>query len=96
MLFSQHISTVKKGGTGAIVEYLVKALLLCQRTGKGTICNMGAEIGATTLHLVMMLQWVVIYVQQIEQMLLMRLTKWHHILLVIQKCMQPEAYFDPN
>jgi homoaconitase/3-isopropylmalate dehydratase large subunit len=58
---------------------LVKALLLWSATGKGTICNMGAEIGATR-HLVMMLQWVVIYVQQIEQMLLMRPDKLHHIL----------------
>lgn len=36
-----------KGGTGAIVEYFGDtAALSC--TGKGTICNMGAEIGATT------------------------------------------------
>ncbi|MGB0427464.1 MAG: aconitate hydratase [Flavobacteriales bacterium] len=36
-----------KGGTGAIVEYFGEgAQMSC--TGKGTICNMGAEIGATT------------------------------------------------
>ena len=36
-----------KGGTGAIVEYFGNASAL-SCTGKGTICNMGAEIGATT------------------------------------------------
>ena len=36
-----------KGGTGYIVEYFEKGnTISC--TGKGTICNMGAEIGATT------------------------------------------------
>ncbi|MGS4344910.1 aconitate hydratase [Myroides odoratus] len=37
-----------KGGTGAIVEYFGEGALLMSCTGKGTICNMGAEIGATT------------------------------------------------
>ena len=37
-----------KGGTGAIVEYFGKEQNHCHATGKGTICNMGAEIGATT------------------------------------------------
>ena len=39
--------TTVKGGTGSIVEYFGSGVdLLC--TGMGTICNMGAEIGATT------------------------------------------------
>ncbi len=37
-----------KGGTGAIVEYFGPGALSISCTGKGTICNMGAEIGATT------------------------------------------------
>jgi len=37
-----------KGGTGAIVEYFGDGADGISATGKGTICNMGAEIGATT------------------------------------------------
>ena len=37
-----------KGGTGAIVEYFGDGAKSISCTGKGTICNMGAEIGATT------------------------------------------------
>ncbi|MDN3724902.1 aconitate hydratase [Aequorivita sp. SDUM287046] len=37
-----------KGGTGAIVEYFGPGAKNLSCTGKGTICNMGAEIGATT------------------------------------------------
>lgn len=37
-----------KGGTGAIVEYFGSGCESLSCTGKGTICNMGAEIGATT------------------------------------------------
>ncbi|MFN3850000.1 MAG: aconitate hydratase [Spirosomataceae bacterium] len=37
-----------KGGTGYIVEYFGKGADSLSATGKGTICNMGAEIGATT------------------------------------------------
>ena len=37
-----------KGGTGAIVEYFGPGARDISCTGKGTICNMGAEIGATT------------------------------------------------
>lgn len=36
-----------KGGTGAIVEYFGEGADKVSATGKGTICNMGAEIGAT-------------------------------------------------
>jgi len=36
-----------KGGTGAIVEYFGEGADNLSATGKGTICNMGAEIGAT-------------------------------------------------
>ena len=42
-----EILTVK-GGTGAIVEYFGPGADTITATGKGTICNMGAEIGATT------------------------------------------------
>src|SRR5690554_3903145 len=37
-----------KGGTGSIVEYFGEGAVSLSCTGKGTICNMGAEIGATT------------------------------------------------
>ena len=37
-----------KGGTGCIVEYFGEGAESMSATGKGTICNMGAEIGATT------------------------------------------------
>ena len=37
-----------KGGTGAIVEYFGEGAESLSCTGKGTICNMGAEVGATT------------------------------------------------
>jgi aconitate hydratase len=37
-----------KGGTGAILEYFGEGADAISCTGKGTICNMGAEIGATT------------------------------------------------
>ena len=37
-----------KGGTGAVVEYFGEGATNISCTGKGTICNMGAEIGATT------------------------------------------------
>ena len=37
-----------KGGTGAIIEYFGPGAQSMSCTGKGTICNMGAEVGATT------------------------------------------------
>lgn len=37
-----------KGGTGAVVEYFGEGAEAMSCTGKGTICNMGAEVGATT------------------------------------------------
>ncbi|MGB4538685.1 MAG: aconitate hydratase [Prolixibacteraceae bacterium] len=37
-----------KGGTGAIIEYFGEGARSLSATGKGTICNMGAEVGATT------------------------------------------------
>lgn len=37
-----------KGGTNAIIEYFGEGVSTFSATGKGTICNMGAEVGATT------------------------------------------------
>ncbi len=37
-----------KGGTGSVVEYFGEGAQSLSCTGKGTICNMGAEVGATT------------------------------------------------
>ena len=42
-----EILTVK-GGTGCIIEYFGEGAKTLSATGKGTICNMGAEVGATT------------------------------------------------
>ncbi len=42
-----EILTVK-GGTGSIIEYFGEGTTSISCTGKGTICNMGAEVGATT------------------------------------------------
>ncbi|MDZ4840037.1 MAG: aconitate hydratase [Bacteroidota bacterium] len=47
ILLVAGILTVK-GGTGCIVEYFGEGADSLSATGKGTICNMGAEIGATT------------------------------------------------
>ena len=37
-----------KGGTNAVIEYFGEGTATLSATGKGTICNMGAEVGATT------------------------------------------------
>ena len=37
-----------KGGTNAVIEYFGEGAASLSATGKGTICNMGAEVGATT------------------------------------------------
>ena len=37
-----------KGGTNAVIEYFGEGTSSISATGKGTICNMGAEVGATT------------------------------------------------
>ena len=37
-----------KGGTGAVIEYFGEGAISMSCTGKGTICNIGAEVGATT------------------------------------------------
>lgn len=37
-----------KGGTNSIIEYFGEGTLLLPATGKSTVCNMGAEVGATT------------------------------------------------
>ncbi|MEI9934413.1 MAG: aconitase family protein [Ferruginibacter sp.] len=42
-----------KGGTGAVVEYFGEGATSMSCTGKGTICNMGAELVLQPLHLVM-------------------------------------------
>lgn len=47
ILYITGLLTVK-GGTGYILEYIGEGAAAISATGKGTICNMGAEIGATT------------------------------------------------
>lgn len=43
-----------KGGTNAIIEYFGEGTRSLSATGKATICNMGAEVGATTSVFLMM------------------------------------------
>ena len=64
-----------KGGTGCIVEYFGEGAKSISATGKGTICNMGAEIGATTSTSVMMNPSSVICVLLVVMKLLMKQIK---------------------
>jgi aconitate hydratase len=49
-----------KGGTGAIIEYFGEGTTSISATGKATICNMGAEVGATTSYSRLMKRWLLI------------------------------------
>jgi aconitate hydratase len=84
-----------KGGTGAIVEYFGEGAISMSCTGKGTICNMGAEIGATTSTFG--------YDESMERYLrstgradvadLANGVK-HHLTADVEVYANPEAYFD--
>jgi len=84
-----------KGGTGSIVEYFGDGAKTISATGKGTICNMGAEIGATTS--------IFAYDDSIERYLkitdrtevanLANKVK-HHLIPDIEVVKKPEKYFD--
>ncbi|NDC31166.1 MAG: aconitate hydratase [Bacteroidetes bacterium] len=84
-----------KGGTGAIVEYFGEGAISMSCTGKGTICNMGAEIGATTSTFG--------YDESMERYLrstgredLADLANGvkHHLTADVEVYANPEAYFD--
>lgn len=80
-----------KGGTGAIVEYFGEGTETISCTGKGTICNMGAEIGATTS--------IFPYDRRMADYL--RATKREqiaHLADQIQDCLKadPEVFHDPK
>ncbi len=78
-----------KGGTGAIVEYFGEGAEQYFCTGKGTICNMGAEIGATTSIFGYDEKMARISCgQQAEKKWLMQQISSWNILPVILKCMQ--------
>lgn len=49
-----------KGGTNAIIEYFGEGTASLSATGKATICNMGAEVGATTSLFPMTIGWLCI------------------------------------
>ena len=84
-----------KGGTNAVIEYFGKGCESISATGKGTICNMGAELGATTsifpydsrMH---------DYLCATERAELAKLTEAHPDLLCADAEVEktPEKYFD--
>ena len=80
-----------KGGTGSVVEYFGSGAEKLSCTGKGTICNMGAEIGATTS--------IFSYDQNMSNYL--RATSRHELADLADQnaeflCGDPEVYKDPE
>ena len=80
-----------KGGTGSVVEYFGSGAEKLSCTGKGTICNMGAEVGATTS--------IFSYDQNMSNYL--RATSRHELADLADQnaeflCGDPEVYKDPE
>jgi aconitate hydratase len=84
-----------KGGTNKIVEYFGPGVETISATGKGTICNMGAELGATT-SVFPFDQKMVAYLNITDRADLANLAMAHKELLVPdQEVLQsPEKYYD--
>ncbi|MBW3657768.1 MAG: aconitate hydratase [Actinobacteria bacterium] len=89
-----EILTVK-GGTGAIVEYFGPGAESLSATGKSTICNMGAEIGATT-SLFAYDESMARYLKSTEREELADLATGnaHHLRADDEVLADPERYFD--
>lgn len=68
-----------KGGTGAIIEYFGDGCATISATGKATICNMGAEVGATTSIFPTMMRWIATFALPAALMLPMLPSHWQHI-----------------
>ena len=84
-----------KGGTNKIVEYFGSGAETISATGKGTICNMGAELGATT-SVFPFDQKMVAYMNITERSDLANLASSHRELLVAdpEVYQSPEKYYD--
>ncbi len=84
-----------KGGTGAIVEYFGEGAANLSCTGKGTICNMGAEIGATTSTFAYdeSMERYLIATGRKEVAMLANKNK-HNLTADIEIYNQPDNYFD--
>jgi aconitate hydratase len=84
-----------KGGTNKIVEYFGPGAETISATGKGTICNMGAELGATT-SVFPFDQKMVAYMNLTDRADLANLAQSHKELLVAdpEVYQSPEKYYD--
>lgn len=84
-----------KGGTNKIVEYFGPGAETISATGKGTICNMGAELGATT-SVFPFDQKMVAYMNITDRADLANLAQSHKELLVADPDVyqSPEKYYD--
>lgn len=84
-----------KGGTNKIVEYFGPGAETISATGKGTICNMGAELGATT-SVFPFDQKMVAYMNITDRADLANLAQAHQDLLVAdpEVYQTPEKYYD--
>ncbi|MBE2188142.1 MAG: aconitate hydratase, partial [Candidatus Kapabacteria bacterium] len=84
-----------KGGTGHILEYFGEGADSISCTGKGTICNMGAEIGATT-SLFGFDESMVRYLEATGRKEVSELAKSisHHLTGDVEVYQNPEKYFD--
>jgi aconitate hydratase len=84
-----------KGGTNKIVEYFGPGTETISATGKGTICNMGAELGATT-SVFPFDQKMVAYLNITDRADLANLALAHKELLVadLEVYQSPEKYYD--
>ncbi len=84
-----------KGGTNKIVEYFGPGAETISATGKGTICNMGAELGATT-SVFPFDQKMVAYLNITDRAELANLAQSHKDLLVAdpEVYQSPEKYYD--
>ncbi len=84
-----------KGGTGSIVEYFGEGANSISCTGKGTICNMGAEIGATT-SLFEFDDKMAAYLRKTEREDVAELAEKHaaHLRADDEVYTNPEKYFD--
>ena len=84
-----------KGGTGAIIEYFGEGTKTISATGKGTICNMGAELGATT-SVFPYDESMVRYLEATDRAKIAELTKQYADELVAdpEVHQKPEDYYD--
>lgn len=84
-----------KGGTGAIIEYFGEGVKTLSATGRATIGNMGAEVGATT-SLFPFDEATADYLDQTNRKEIARLAREHRDILTPdpQVLENPEAYFD--